>query len=270
MTAGGGRVIQNDMYKTIKPDGLNLLLTNGGAIWPPYMLDHEGVEYDITKFEYIAGLEKGNAFLCVAPKGKYTTVDALLKGKGLKFAISELGSMLALANLLAIEYLGLDGMCISGFANNAARQLAVQQGEIDGIVSSPDQAMLLLKSGTLVPLFQIGDKRTKPGDEYPCITELIKNVSDSNKKLIGTINLFQDSLTLMAPPGTPKDRVKFLGDAFAKVFSDKEFVAAVTKATGTEITPSITGDELANRAKGMIAIKADVKVYNDLIKKYVK
>ena len=56
-TAGGGRVIQNAMATTIKPDGLTVMSASSGTFWPAYMTGDPAVKYDITKFHYIGGAE---------------------------------------------------------------------------------------------------------------------------------------------------------------------------------------------------------------------
>lgn len=46
----------------------------------------------------------------------------------------------------------------------------------------------------------------------------------------------------VAPPGTPKDRVAILQEAFRKTFKDPEFAREYQKLTGEESTPLLPED----------------------------
>lgn len=270
--AGGGRVIQNAFANKKKPNGLHVMFTSAGTIWPAAMTGDPSVKFDITAYQYIGGLEMGNTLVAVSPKGKIKSLDDLRKAKGLVFAASNKTSLLTYANALVIDILGLDGKIITGFKGSTGRLLAMTQGDADGLVTSPSAVLRAMKDDTMLPLVQVGIKRTPPLTDVPCMMEFVKteNLNKTQKVLVDTINLLQDPKFLFAPPGTPQDRMAFLKDAFKKATQDPEMNERVVKATGEDIPPLIRGDALDKLAKELNARKSEMEVWDELLEKHIK
>jgi tripartite-type tricarboxylate transporter receptor subunit TctC len=270
--AGGGKVILNQMFTTIKPDGLSLAFQATGGIWPGYMLSDSSVQYDITKFQYMGGLQVANFFVGVATNSKYKTVEDLKKGKELNFAATTRAAAPTLASALAIDFLGLDAKIVTGFDGTPARLLAVQQDDCHATVSTSDTMMKALKDKVLVPVVQVGTERTKPGEQYPAMMEFVKadSMTDTQKKLLATRDMYWDAKVLFAPPGTPRDRIDFIESAFKKALDTTNLSAEIEKATDSVMQPFVGSAELSKRANGLAAGKADMKLWDDLLNKYVK
>jgi tripartite-type tricarboxylate transporter receptor subunit TctC len=271
-TAGGGRVITNQMYNQIKPDGLSLLFQPLGETWTPYMTDDPAVKYEIAKFSYVGGTSSGNFILMVGPDSKIKTVDDLMKAKGLKFAHGAKTASTTFVNALAMEILHLDGKLITGFEGSQGRLLAVQQGDCDGTVMNPDNALLAENKGQGKTLMQVGTTRTKPGENLPTMMEFVKadSLTDNQKRLLATTDFLWDSKQLMTCPGVPQDRLDFMEDAFKKVLNNADFRAEISKTTNTEIGPYVSGAETNKRAIALVSKKGDIVLWNDMLTKYVK
>jgi tripartite-type tricarboxylate transporter receptor subunit TctC len=271
-TGGGGRVILNQMAGQVKNDGLFLLFMPAGSIWPAYMTGDSSVQYDITKFQYVGGIEAGNALISVSPKGKIKTADDLLKAKGLKFAATNKTTLPTVANALGIDILGLDGKIITGFDSSTGRQLALQQNDVDATVMSSDTTAKGQKDGIMKALVQVGTERMKTYADVPCLTDIKKvdSLTDNQKRLIGSIDLLTDAKMLIAPPGTPQERVDFLNAAFKKIYDSSNLKADIQKASGEEAAPYIGGKELLKKANDLAAKKGDMKLWTDIINKYVE
>lgn len=273
-SGGNGKVIFNQFQSTIKADGLSVCYTPVGTMWPGYMTSDPAVQYDITKYIYLGGVESGNYLMTAAMNGAIKNVDDLKKAKNLRFAHSAKTSTITMANALAIDLLGLDGKIILGFDGATGRQLAVQQGEAEATVMAPDTAMIAKQKNILNPILQVGvvAARTKPGEDVPSVMELVKSdsLTDNQKRLIASIDILADSKSLFVPPATPADRVAFLADAFKKVYDNPEFKADLKKTIGDEVGPYVTGDDLSKRAANLATKKGDMKLWDDLLNKYVK
>jgi tripartite-type tricarboxylate transporter receptor subunit TctC len=267
--AAGGMAYFNEFYNNVKPDGLHVLIVSVGTTWRPWLIDDPAVKYDPMKFGYLGGLKAGNYILGVSPKTPYKTADDLKKAKGLVFAASAPTSGLTLTNLLAIEVLGLDGKVITGYNGTEGRMLAVAQGEADGLVGASDTQLKNQKDGTIRPIFQIGLKRLSPWPNLPCLAEVTEQ-TETNKALLKSLDAYSDARMLISVPGTPPERMKYLADAFVKVFASESFQAAVKKTTGEEWGGSLTAEECTASAKDVPSYKPLMKIYDDLMKKYGK
>lgn len=271
-SGGNGKVLFNLFAKTIKGDGLNICYTQAGTMTPPYMIGDKAVQYDIAKFKYLGGMENANMIMSVQYNGKIKTVDDLKKTKGLKFAHQAKSSLPAMANALAIDLLGLDGRLILGFEGSGGKTLAVQQGECQGTVSAGDAAMVDTAKKNMQALMQIGKERLSPADDLPVITEFIKAsaLNATQKRLLDSIDLIDDSKALFVPADTPQDRADFLAEAFKKAYDTPGLKADLSKFLGFKPGAYITSKELTKRIVDISGKKADVALWNDILDKYTK
>jgi tripartite-type tricarboxylate transporter receptor subunit TctC len=271
--AGGGKVILNQIYNgTVKPDGLSILYTATGAFFPAYMQSDSSAQYDIAKFKYVGGTAVGNQVLGVSPNGKIKSVEDLMKAKGLKFAHSNKTTAAAMANVLVIDLLGLDGKVITGFQGSTDKTLAVQQGDVSGTVVGPDFMVTSEKKGQVKNLLQIGTERLKPTENLPTMMEYVKldKLTDNQKKLVGSIDLLFDCNQILMGPETPQDKVDFMAAAFQKVLDTTAIKADVEKTSGSPVLPYVGGDEITKKAKELAPKKADMQLWNQLLDKYVE
>jgi tripartite-type tricarboxylate transporter receptor subunit TctC len=264
-TAAGGMVAQNEFFQIVKPDGLTLLCEATGRLWPGWLMGEKGINYDITKFEYLSGLKGGPYLLGVSPKGPYGTVELLKKGKDLKVPTSTPGSILSLAAEAVSEALSLDAKLVIGVASDSA-YLALQQGEAHFMVRSYDSAIKYQKQGSFKPLLQVEEQRDPLVPDLPTLGEVTK-LSDYHKKLVNV--LFDEAKIFVAPPGTPKDRVKFWDDSITKMLKDSDFQNKIKDNFGAWFGAYSAADSQMKVAY-LATHKDDIKLYTPLTTKYVK
>jgi tripartite-type tricarboxylate transporter receptor subunit TctC len=264
--AGSGFVAANSFFNETAPDGLTLHGNSYGKLWPPYLMNEPIVKYDITKYEYIAGLKGGPTVLGMNASGPYTTVKALKTGKNIKFAGRQPNSLLTLATLLSIDVLNLDAKVISGYPGTAEAHMSVMQKETDGVVAAGETMFRAEKDKKLKCLFNIDSEKDENYPEWPTLTEFA-TLSEKQKRMMGAI--FPDGKMWMVPPRTPEDKKQFLMDSFTKVFANKAFQEAVKKTTGD--WPGVdSAKRLTEMAVGVQKSKPDMATYDELVKKYVK
>ncbi|MDA8124980.1 MAG: tripartite tricarboxylate transporter substrate-binding protein [Deltaproteobacteria bacterium] len=271
-SAANGKVLFTQFAKTIKGDGLNICYTQAGTMTPPYMMGDKGALYEIAKFKYLGGMENANMIMSVKFNGPIKNVDDLRKTKGLKFAHQAKTSLPALANALAMDLLGLDGKMILGFEGSSGKQLAVLQGECHATVSAGDAAMVADSKKTMLAIMQIGKDRMPPGEDLPIVTEFAKanSLSDTQKRLLNSMDLIDDAKMLFVPADTPQDKVDFLANAFKKAYDTPELKADLQKFLGFKPGAYVGSKELTKRVSDISGKKSDVPLWNDLLDKYTK
>lgn len=265
---GGGMVAINDFYNVVKPDGLSILIAPTGK-WTAALVNDPTVKHEIDKFQYLGGVVGGEFAITVSAKGKYPTVDAFKKGKGIKFAMSGPTALPGLATVAAIEVLGLDAKGISGYSGSSARTLALVQGEVDAMLTAVENAEGYRKSGmNTETLLVVSTKRAKNFPDIPCIADVVE--LNDQKKLIMS-GIFQEARAWCVPPGTPKDRVQFLRATFDKILKSKDFIKTAKSFVGDEWLGSWTGEVIQKQAVEIQTHQKDLsKIFPDLIKKHVK
>ena len=264
-TAGGGLVAENNFYSNTTPDGLTLMADVTGGFIPSWQMGMKGIQYDITKFEYLGATKRGPLALVVDDKSPFTSINELRKStKEIKFSSGSPGSLIGLGSVASLEILGVKGFVISGFQGQGGRFLAVRKGEVDATVLGPEWA---LTEKTAKILCLLSSQKYIPLPNLPCIADFVP-LTDYHKTLLNA--LVPDITCFMAPPGTPKDRVEFLRKAVASIYADKEFQDTVVK-----ITPpwqgTYTGEELNALTLALAKTRdADRATYQKLITKYIK
>jgi tripartite-type tricarboxylate transporter receptor subunit TctC len=265
---GGGLVARNEMYSTIKPDGLTIMFDPTGALWPSWVLDQEGVAYDISKFEYLAGIDASMMGLMVSSKGTYKTIDDLRNSKTrLKFGTSGIASLPSVSTLNTIDALGLNAMVAPGYKSSVEYTTAIAQGEADAGSADLGTAIRYEKDGRVKVILYQWYERDKHFPDVPSLNEFIK-IPDKSMNLMKALS--NNGKLFFAPPNTPPDKVQYLRNSLTAVFADKNVQADVVRLA--EYWPGvISAEDLKRLAVGASQGKADsVAYYKSLVAKYVK
>jgi tripartite-type tricarboxylate transporter receptor subunit TctC len=218
MEGAAGLIAANHLYAKGSSDGLTLAVPGRDWILKPF-LGFPNARFDPLKFHYIGSTGATNVVGYVnAAAGIQSAAD--LKNASRKIRIGGLpGTSVNTAVPTLLAQLGWPIQVIKGYANTPAIILAMEQGELDGIYT-PDSSFArrrdLIESKKVLPLFQ-----SSPGGDVP---ELRSLVAEQDRGLMdlahGQIII---GMPLVAPPGTPADRVEVLRAAFMAMATDPEF-----------------------------------------------
>jgi tripartite-type tricarboxylate transporter receptor subunit TctC len=229
MTGAGGLVLANHLYKVAKPDGLTIGTFNGGLLMGQ-ILGWPGIEFDARKYEYIGVPSKLDS-VCVFTKG--SGITSFEKWKASKVPVkmggTAAGSAMVDAPRLLMALFGLPTQLITGYKGFADVRLAMEGGEVDGVCASWDGIHLAwgkkIESGDIVVVLQTPEQRLRDLPKVPSAIEFAKDEKERQLIQVG----LQDPALLghlySLPPGTPKDRVQFLGKAFIESIKTPAYAA---------------------------------------------
>jgi len=229
MTGAGGLRAVNWMYTTAPKDGLTICFGDTGIVFPPWLTDAEGVEYDMKEFNYLGMIQTTDMAFVVKPDGPYTSVDALKAAKDLKLGGFGPAEWVTVGAVLSAELLDLDAKVITGYKGSGATLLALAQEEIVGYAPPLDSTFRYAAEGQCKPLFVISDKRDANWPDLPTVAE-VTELSEPDAKLLSMF--FSSGRMPFAPPGVPADRVKFLADSLATLAQSKDFQKSVKRVSG--------------------------------------
>jgi len=145
--------------------------------------------------------------------------------------------------------LGLPIRVLTGYKGTSHMALAIESGELDGVCYSWQSMKVkfqsAFKAGDLIPILVAAPKASADLPHLPLAIELAK--TDGARQLIevGVHTAIEIAFTLALPPGTPKDRLQILRQAFESTYNDAEFLAEAKK-TNIEVVLG-TGEELEKR-----------------------
>jgi tripartite-type tricarboxylate transporter receptor subunit TctC len=245
MPGGGSRKAANHIYRTARPDGLTIG-NFSSAMVSLAILGESGILYDIDKFHYLGSpYSTYHAVFVTRKEAGLNTIEKLRAAPGIKIGAQSLGFSTYNEGRLFAYILGLkDPLFIAAFGG-AELDPALMRGEIDGRATGPDTILQRNREWIEKGLADIhaimetpkGEKHPHPFfGKLPELETFAK--SDRERKVIALQRAFRVSGTpFVLPPGTPKDRVAVLQDAFRKTYQDPDFHREYRKLTSDDPTP---------------------------------
>jgi len=246
MPGGGGRLAGNYMFSRARPDGLTIGNIGSTLVLNGY-LGARGVRYDYKKFNYLGSGNSKTAYaLVVNRKTGLDTMEKLRAAKGLRIGSLGVGHSLYINARLFAWLLDLkEPKFVVGYTGGMEMDLALITEELDIRVNIPDTILRRSRhwiDDKLVYIHVIlevpkGYRLKHPAfDGIPTLESFAK--TEKEKNVLAAYRIFAGGgSAFILPPGTPKDRVKILEEAFRKTFQDPEFQALYRKLTGAPATP---------------------------------
>jgi tripartite-type tricarboxylate transporter receptor subunit TctC len=244
MPGAGSLIAANHLYKVAKPDGLTIGNFIGSVLMGQ-LLDQKGIEFDARKFEYL-GTPVRNHVLCIFTKASgITNMDQWAASKTpLKMGGIAPGSSTP-DNVIRVvrATLGLPIQLASGYKGMSEIRLAAEAGEVAGTCLGFRTVWLkALEAGEVIPVVQVAPK---PAPDFPKVPLAISLAKSEEARRLIEVGVHNDSaiaLTYTLPPGTPKDRLAMLRQAFMATLKDSEFQAEMKKSN-LEVDP-VAGAEV--------------------------
>jgi tripartite-type tricarboxylate transporter receptor subunit TctC len=270
MPGAGGRKATNHIYNTVKPDGLTLLRVSSSIV-PYAVLGESGVQYDIDKFHYLGATEHQLYYMFITRKGAgLNNLEKLRTTPSVRIGSSPVGHTGYLQSRALAYWLDLkDPKIVPGYEGNDL-DVAMANNEVDGRIASTGTVSQneLLSKGLADFHVAIEVPRGYKDPRFarlrlPELRSFAK--SEKERKLLAMMEGFRVVGTiLLAPPGTPKDRLDILKEAVRKTNSDPVFASEYKKLTGRDDPTPLMPEE---QAKIVREITRDPEII-ELFKKF--
>lgn len=247
MTGAGTLISANHVYNVAKPDGLTIGHFIGGLMLQ-HVLGKPGIEFDGRKFEYLGVPAQDTTTIGITKVSGVTSIDNwLATKKTLKFGGVGPGAATDDVAKIVRATIGVPMQLVSGYKGTADIKLAVNSGELNGLVNSWESFksgwIKEVESGAVMVVLQMLPNGRHPDlPRVPSILDYVKN--EEGRKIVqtGVFDYGSIARPYVLPPGTPKDRVIILRKALAATYKDPEFVADAKKAR-LDLAP-LSGEEL--------------------------
>lgn len=243
MPGGGSRKAANHIFKTAQPDGLTIGNLGSGMV-AVAVLGEKGVLYDIDKFIYLGSPFSSHQAIFVTRKDAgFSTIEKLRAATGIRIGGQSVGFSTYNEGRLFAYILGLkDAKFVTGYGG-AELDPALIRGEIDARATSADTVFRRNPEWLEKELVDFHSIIEVPkGDKHPGFAQLPEletfAKTDKDRKIMTMQRAFRvTGQPFVLPPGTPKERVQILQDAFHKVYKDPEFHKEYKKLTSDDATP---------------------------------
>ena len=263
---GAGFVIAvNHLYKVAKPDGLTIGNWIGTLV-VAQVVGRKGLEFDVTKFEYVGSPVRNHDLCVLTRKSGITSVEKWFASKTpVKLGSTPPGASTYENSIVLKEALGLPIQVVVGYKGTSEVRLAAEAGEVDGLcglswASAKSTWRKGLESGEAIVVLQ---NTPRPHSELPNVPMAINLAKTDEARRLIQVGIHDTSaITYLysLPPGTLKERVQLLRRAFQDTMKDAEFLAEARKAN-LDVDPA-AGEELEKLVNGFF--KLDTAVANKL------
>jgi tripartite-type tricarboxylate transporter receptor subunit TctC len=249
VAGAGGRTAANQMYKSVKPDGLTIA-NLGASMVTNAVLGASGVEYDVDKFIYLGSPDSIVHWVFSTRKEVgLNSMEKLRAASGLRIGAQSVGHTIYITGRLFAWVLGIrDPKFVVGYSGPEI-DIAMQSGEVDGRSNLADTILQRnadwLDKG-LIDFHAVlevpkGNKHPRFG-HLPELESFAK--SDRERKVLAMQRgLRQVGSPYVLPPGTPKERVEIMRVAMRKTFEDPAFHADFKKYAGEQAFPILAEEE---------------------------
>ena len=246
MTGAGSLIAANHVYKVAKPDGLIIGHFIGGLILQ-HVLGKPGIEFDGRKFEHLGVPAQDTTTVGISKVSGVTSIDNWLSTKTtLKFGGVGPGAATDDVAKIVRATVGVPLQLVSGYKGTADIKLAVNSGELNGLVNSWESFksgwVKEIETGSVIVVLQMLPQRHPDLSSVPAILDYVK--SEDGRKIVqtGVFDYGAIARPYVFPPGTPKDRVAMLRKGLADTYKDPEFLADAKNAR-LDMSP-LSGEEL--------------------------
>jgi len=245
MTGAGSRVAANYLFRA-PADGLVIGNFIGSLVLQQIMGD-KGIEFDGRRFEWLgAPVQDENVCALTKASGINSLDDWFAAKKPVKLGGEAPGANDSDTPRVLKTALGLPIQLIEGFKGTSNIRVAAEAGEIDGgcwtWASIRTTWANGLESGMVKAIIQVNSKKAA---DIPNVPNAIDFAKSADARVLIDSGIHAPSAILRAyalPPGTPKNRLEVLHNAFNTTMTDGEFLAEMKKSK-LEINP-LSGAEV--------------------------
>jgi tripartite-type tricarboxylate transporter receptor subunit TctC len=235
----GSLNLANYLYNAAPKDGTEIAIVGRGVAMEPLLGGSASqAKFDSTKFAWLGSMNNEVSGFYIRQPGPAATLAQIRAGTALQVGSTGAGGDQHVFTIALNSLLGTKLKPIAGYPGTQEIMLAVERGELDGIVGyswgvarSGNKAQL--DSGQLKIILQLALSKHKELADVPLITDLVTSAAD--RQVLEMIFSRQSmGRPLVAPPGVDPRVTDALRKAFADAMLDPQFIAEGAK-TGLEL-----------------------------------
>lgn len=257
---GAGSVISaNYVWGVAKPDGLTLLAPHNN-FYLAQLSEQKEARFDLPRFQWIGSLENDDMMMFARADAPFKSMSQIVRENITpKCGSTGVGSSDYVMSRILGETIGAKVQNVLGYPGSSEIAIALERGEVQcmGLTISTyfsrEPFLTWHKTNFVRFLAQSGRQRDKRVPDAPTIFELMKefNTSETKRRVAEAMLLGGEwARPLLAPPGTPAERVKILRAAYANATQDPELLAEAKKMR-IDVTPQ-SGEKLQAMARDVM------------------
>ena len=246
MPGAAGLQAANYIFNVAPRDGTVIAATPNAIPIAP-LTNPGGVKFDPDKLSWIGSATKELYVGYVWHDAPIKNFEEARNTQVLMGGVA-VGSFSTDVGIMAANFFGMKFKTITGYKSSPEIQLAVQRGEVHGVMGTAYSALKIAQADWLAQnkirvIVQYGLQRHPLYPDVPLYMDFAKTEAQRKAILFYTGNLAHGK-PYFAPPEIPADRLTILRRAFDDTMKDPEFIKDIA-AGGGDVDSPMTGEELA-------------------------
>jgi tripartite-type tricarboxylate transporter receptor subunit TctC len=226
--------LANYLYNAAPKDGTEIAIVGRGVAMEPLLGGaNSQAKFDSTKFAWLGSMNNEVSGFYIRQPGPASSLKEILAGTPLQVGSTGVGGDQHTFTAALNSLLGTKLKAIAGYPGTQEIMLAVERGELDGIVGyswgvarSGNKADL--ESGKLKIVMQLALEKHKELPNVPLVTEFVSKPDD--RQVLEMIFSRQSmGRPVVAPPGLDPRVVQALRKGFDDAMHDPQFMAEGAK-----------------------------------------
>jgi tripartite-type tricarboxylate transporter receptor subunit TctC len=224
MPGAGGLLAANYLYNVAPRDGATIGMIEQ-SVYATQLFKTKGLNADVRKFNWLGRVTSNNAVLFARSNQPVQKIEDAFQHE---LVVSATGLSSQMRWTILKKLTGVKFKLIVGHGGSAEAMLALERGEIDAL-STPWIVLRVTKADWLRDrkiniLLQTGLDRAADLPDVPRLVDLAR--TDEQRAMLTLFSQPEKvGRSLIAPPGTPPERVADLRTAFSAMLKDKDFLA---------------------------------------------
>jgi len=258
MPGAGGLRGANYLYNVAARDGTVLGVVSQTVAVGQVLGTTPGIQYDARKYSWVGRINANVEVLHTWHASGVRSIEDARRREVILAGTGPTSSSVVMPRLMN-ELIGTRFKVVTGFAGPTSAQLALERGEVEGIVKPWSSIKVgsadWLREGKINLVVQYTRARHRELPQVPAIVDLGQ---DETQKQIFALYAGGAALgtALLAPPGVSEPTLALLRRAFDAAMRDPALIDEVGKS-GVDID-ALSGAELAKVVEATFAIAPDV------------
>jgi tripartite-type tricarboxylate transporter receptor subunit TctC len=258
MPGAGGLRGANYLYNVAARDGTVLGVVSQTVAVGQVLGATPGIQYDARKYSWIGRINANVEVLHTWHASGVRNIEDAKRREVVVAGTGPTSSSVVMPRLMN-ELIGTRFKVITGFAGPTSAQLALERGEVEGIVKPWSSIKVgnadWLREGKINLIVQYTRERHRELPQVPAIVDLAQ---DETQQQIFALYAGGAALgtALLAPPGVPEHTLALLRRAFEEAMRDPALIEEIGRS-GVDIDP-LPGAALEKVVASTFAIAPDV------------
>jgi tripartite-type tricarboxylate transporter receptor subunit TctC len=242
----GSLNLANYIYNVAPRDGTEIAIVGRGVAADPLLNGSaSNAMFDATRLTWLGSMNNEVSGFYIRQPGPAATLADILAGTNLKIGATGAGGDQQVFTAALNALFGTKLTTIGGYPGTNEILLAIERGELDGIVGYSWSVARsgnkdLLESGKLKIVMQLALGKHRELPTIPLVTDFVTNTED--RKVLEVIFSRQSmGRPLVAPPGLDPGLAQALREGFGAAMNDPELLGESAR-TGLEINYVSGGD----------------------------